>query len=184
MKIMFAVAALLLPATAFAQPVTDFTPASSSINLTGIATSLIAGVFAVLGIVIPLLINARIKDAQAASTLGNAVKNSLGAIEQAATVGVSTLKPTITIPGVSPSVASGVQYVLDHAGTEAARLNITPAAIADKVNAQLGLAKIAATVAAGTAVPVTAVAPRPPIPIVPPIPPAPVERVLLRSPPT
>jgi hypothetical protein len=35
-----------------------------------------------------------------------------------------------------------VQYVLDHAGAEATRLNLTPIAIADKINAQIGLAKI------------------------------------------
>lgn len=122
-----------------------------TIDLTGIATSSIAGIFAVLGVVLPLLIASRVKNAAAASTLDAAVKNSLGAIEQAATLSVTTLKPSIAIPGVDPGLASAVQYVIDHAGAEAtAAMKTTaftslPVYIADKVSAQIGLAKIAAT---------------------------------------
>lgn len=119
-------------------------------DLTGIAVAIATGIFGVLGIVLPLLINARIKDSQAAATLGAAVKNSLGAM-QVATEGVLTnLHPTVAlpvIPGAPPQLASGVQYVLDHAGPEAARFGITPAAIADKINAQIGLTNIAANIA-------------------------------------
>lgn len=143
------------------------------LDLTGIATAVIAGVFSVLAIVLPLLINARIKDSQAAATLGAAVRNSLGAM-QIATEGVLTnLHPTIAlpvIPGAPPQLASGVQYVLDHAGTEAARFGITPAAIADKINAQIGLDNIAANIAVAVAplkpvnmVPVAAAPPPPPV---------------------
>jgi hypothetical protein len=119
-----------------------------TIDLTGIATTLIAGVFSVLAVVIPMLINARMKDTAAAAALSSAVKNSLGALEQASAGAVVSAKPVVTIPGVSAALAPGVQYVLDHAGDEAARFGLTPEAIADKVSAQIGLAKIAA----GTAV--------------------------------
>jgi len=126
-----------------------------TVDLTGIACSIIAGVFSVLAIVLPLLISSRIKDAQAASTLSAAVRNSLGAMQQAGTEAARELHPHITIPGVPDSLRAPTQYVLDHAGTEAARFGITPLAIADKVLAQAGLAEIATnTAVAGSALPV------------------------------
>lgn len=130
-------------------------------DLTGIAVSILTGIFGVLGIVLPLLINARIKDSQAATVLGAAVKNALGAMQVATEGVVTNLHPTVAlpvIPGAPPQLASGVQYVLDHAGPEAARFGITPAAIADKINAQIGLSNIAANIA-------VAVAESPPKPI-------------------
>ena len=39
-------------------------------------------------------------------------------------------------------MAAGVQYVLDNAGDEAARLGITQEKIASKIDAQIGLANI------------------------------------------
>lgn len=124
------------------------------IDLTGIACSVIAGVFSILAIVVPMLISSRVKDAQAAATLTAAVKNSLGAMQQASTEAALALGPHATIPGVPPGLEPGVQYVLDHAGAEAARFGITTPAIADKIVAQLGLAEIAtnAAVAIKTAV--------------------------------
>ena len=81
------------------------------------------------------------------AVLGQAVKNSLGAMQQASTLAAQELRPHVSIRGVPDSLTPGVQYVLDHAGPEAARFGITPAAIADKVVAQIGLAQIAANVA-------------------------------------
>lgn len=129
-----------------------------TIDLTGIATTLIAGVFSILAVVIPMLINARMKDTAAAAALSSAVKNSLGALEQASSSAVVSAKPVVTIPGVSAALAPGVQYVLDHAGEEASRFGVTPEAIADKISAQIGLAKIAA----GTAVTLPPPTPAPP----------------------
>ncbi len=114
-----------------------------TVDLTGIACSIIAGVFSILAIVLPMLISSRIKDAQAAATLTVAVKNSLGAMQQASTEAALALGPHCSIRGVPDSLAPGVQYVLDHAGVEAERFGISPAAIADKVVAQIGLAQIA-----------------------------------------
>ncbi len=121
-----------------------------TVDLTGIAVAISTGIFGVLGIVLPMLINARIKDSQAAATLGAAVKNSIGAM-QIATEGVLTnMRPSLVTPivdGAPPQLGVGIQYVLNHAGAEAARFGITPAAIADKINAQIGLNNIAANVA-------------------------------------
>lgn len=132
-----------------------------TLDLTGIATSVIAGVFSILAIVIPMLISARMSNTAAAATMSTAIKNSLGAIEQASEQSIGQIRPTITFPGVSATLTPGVRYVLDHAGAEATRLNLTPIAIADKINAQIGLAKIVSpttpTVMLGQ--PVTAPAP-------------------------
>ena len=81
-----------------------------TVDLTGIACSIIAGVFA---------------------------------MQQASTEAALALGPHCSIRGVPDSLAPGVQYVLDHAGVEAERFGISPAAIADKVVAQIGLAQIA-----------------------------------------
>lgn len=122
------------------------------IDLTGIATSLIAGVFSILAIAIPLIINSRLKDQQAAAVLSAAVKNALGAIQQAATAAIKP-PPLPAIPGVSPALTVGVQYVLNHAGTEAARFGIDPPAIAAKIDAQIGLVKIVAAESVATNLP-------------------------------
>jgi hypothetical protein len=71
------------------------------------------------------------------------VTNSLGAMQQAAEGSVISGHPQILLTGVSPALGVGVQYVMDHAGDEAARFGITPASIADKINARVGLASIA-----------------------------------------
>lgn len=116
------------------------------IDFTTLLLSLITGIFSILSILLPVMINARMKDKAAAETLAAAVKNSLGAGEQAAKGIVVDLHPTIPLPaGVPATLAVQVQYVLDHAGDEAARFGITPEAIAAKVNAQMGLVALAKT---------------------------------------
>lgn len=151
-----AVALACAPAIAFAQTVVTPPP---TIDLTGIATSVIAGIFGLLAIIIPLVINSHVKDQAAAVTLNNAVKNSLGAIQQAATTGIKTMAPSVNLPSSTPpDIVVGVQYALDHAGDEAKRLGITQDMIASKVSAQIGLAKISANVA-GTATPAVATPP-------------------------
>jgi hypothetical protein len=123
------------------------TKVNTTIDLTGLATTFIAGIFTILGIVIPLMIQSHMKDKQAATVVANAVKNSLGTIQQAGTAYVTSLSPEVRIPGVSPQMQAGIQYVLNNAGPEAARLGITPEGIASKIDAQLGLANIAANLA-------------------------------------
>ncbi len=148
-----------------------------TVDLTGIAVSVVSGVFSILGIVALAWVQSHIKDQAAAATLSTAVTNSLGALQQAATSEIQTVHPQI--PGVPASLAPGVQFVLDHAGDEAARLGVTPVAIAQKVEAEIGLNNIAtnlATTAADTPAvvpplapvvpmsPATAVVEHPPLP--------------------
>lgn len=125
---------ILLPATAFAQAV-----APATFDYTALAVSVIGGLFTVIGTVGVALINSRMKDKQAAATLDNALTNSLGAVQNAVDAQIKSHPLQISVPGISPQMASGVQYVMDHAGDEAARLGVTPAAIADKITARIGL---------------------------------------------
>lgn len=144
-----------------------------TVDLTGIAVSVVSGVFSILGIVALAWIQSHIKDQTAAATLSTAINNSLGALQQAATSQIQAAHPTI--PGVPANLAPGVQYVLDHAGDEATRLGITPVAIAQKVEAAVGLSNIAtnlATTAADTPAVVPPLAPV--VAVAPPTVPAPV----------
>jgi len=118
-----------------------------TVDLTGISVAVIAGVFSILAIVVPMLISAHMKDKQAAEVLGAAVRNSLGALQQASTATVLQMHLHTTIPGVPDGLAPGVQYVLDQAGPEAERLGIQPIAIAKKVSAQVGLKAIETNIA-------------------------------------
>lgn len=171
--------AFFLPAAAFAQTAPVVVQAAPTVDLTGIAVSAIGAIATIMGTVISFWLRSRMNNQDDAVVLGNAVRNSLGAIQQAATTAVEALKPSVVLPGVTAQLAPGVQYVLDHAGDEAKRLNITPAAIADKIDAQIGLAKIAASGAApavpapGQAVPPPPIRPVVPPPPIPPVVPAP-----------
>jgi hypothetical protein len=121
-----------------------------TVDLTGIATTAVGGIFSVLGIVLTALISSHVKNTDAAATLNAAVKNSLGAMAQAADMAVATGRPSVTIPGINDNLASGVAYVLAHAGDEAKRLGVTPDMVASKISAQIGLGKIAAAAAPQT----------------------------------
>src|SRR4051812_22108207 len=114
------------------------------VDLTAVTTAIVEGIFGVVMIIIPIMIQSHMKDKQAAVVLSNAVVNSLGAIKQAALEG----KQPPIIPGVPPQVAEGVRYVMDHAREEAGRSNQTPAMIADKISAKQGLQALATDVAA------------------------------------
>jgi len=115
-----------------------------TIDLTGVIVAVIGGAFSIVGTVFLAWLQSHMKDQAAAATIGNAVKNSLGVIQQASTDAVGKWRPAVTIPGVPSNLAVGVQYVLDNATQELARFtDITPQKIAGKIEAQIGLASIA-----------------------------------------
>ncbi len=94
-----------------------------TIDLTGITTTVIAGIFGVLSISLPLIIQSRMKDQQAAKVLGDAVKNSLGAVQQAAQGALVPGVLRLKLPGVSApdlDALTGNQAVAD--GRRAAHL--------------------------------------------------------------
>lgn len=114
----------------------------NSVNLTTLLASVITGIFGILAVVIPVWVNKKINDQSAALAINNAVKNSLGALQQAAQGEAVLLNPQVHIPNVAAPLVPAVQYVLDHVGTEMQRLGITPEAVASKVSAQIGLSAI------------------------------------------
>lgn len=119
----------------------------TAVDLTPVLVAIVGGIFSIATVVVGTWVSvflvSNMKDKQAALAVSNAVKNSLGKIQQAgqalAEGEITRLQPHLNVPEY---LAPGVQYVLDHAGEEAARFNLTPEAIADKIVAQLGLKNI------------------------------------------
>jgi hypothetical protein len=136
-----------------------------TLDLTGLLVAIVGGFFSVATLVVGAWINARMQDTAARQTLNTAVQNSLGAIQQAAAMAIMSGKPQITIPGIPANLAPGVQYVLDHAGDEATRLGVSPALIADKVSAQIGLTQIATNLAIAASPTPLVPAPLGPVPL-------------------
>lgn len=114
-----------------------------TLDLTEILVALIAASFPIIGSVVSAIVLSRMKDKESARVIANAVKNSVGIFVEAAQGSVTSAQPHITIPGIPPRLQAPVQYVLDHAGPELVRHGISPEAIAEKVVAQIGLAKVA-----------------------------------------
>lgn len=139
-----------------------------TIDLTGIAASVIAGIFGIVGPLFLYWLTQHLKDAEARATVSAAVGNALGALQQAAQDAVVAVHPHVAVPGVSAALAPGVAYVLAQAGPEAARLGITPAEIEAKVAAQVGKANIAANLAVAAS-PQPTPAPLDPVPATAPI---------------
>jgi hypothetical protein len=139
------------------------------IDLTGVACSAIAGFFGLLSVLLPVIINSRLKDRQAADALCQAVHNSLGAMQQSATIAAKVLHPEATISGIPATLQPAVAYVLEHAGPEAERLGVSPEKIASKVLAQIGLAEIKTNVAVASSAAPIIPDPIGPVPIVTPL---------------
>lgn len=150
-------AALTLPAHAQAA-------AAPAIDLTAIILAIIGGAFSIIVAIATAVINSRMKDGSAKDTIRAAVQNGLGAMEMATRGLVKDIKPEVQLLGVTPKMQIGVQYVLDHAGEELGRFGITPAAVADKLVAQIGLDERAKKLVADVA----EVEPKRPVPPAPP----------------
>ena len=134
-----------------------------TLDLTGIAVAATGGVFSILATVLSVWIAAKVNDKAAADRLASTVQNSLGALQQAATSAIMIARPSI--PDVPMSLAPGVQYVLDHAGEDVARFGLTNRAIAQKIEAKIGLANIATNIAVSGSDTPTVVAPLAPVPV-------------------
>lgn len=126
------------------------------IDFTQIIIAIVGGILSIVGTVFLAWLQKHMKDQTAAATIGTAVNNALGAVQQAVDAGIKSHPLQAQIPGITPAAAAGVQYVLDNAGSELARFtDITPATIASKIDAKIGLTKSAA-VAVVAASPVAA----------------------------
>lgn len=119
-----------------------------TVDYTNDILAIVGAVFTGITALFTAWLQSHIKDQAAAATIGTAVKNSLGAAQNAIDAGLKYHPLQASLPeGTSAAVASGVQYILDQAGPELTRLgSITNDALAAKVSAQMGLAKVAPTV--------------------------------------
>lgn len=156
-----------------------------TIDLTSIIVAIIGAVGTMIGAAFLAWLQSHIKDKDARDTLDKAFQNAMGAMQQSAASAVTASKPSVTvsIPGISPDLARGVQYVIDNASKQLARLpENTPEVIADKLSARIGVKNIETNIAAAASpaavipdplgpVPVTAPQPTPdPTIIIAPIP--------------
>ncbi len=116
-----------------------------SIDLTGVAVSVVGAFLSALATIFLAWLQSHMKDQAAAATIGAAVKNAVGAVQQATEIGIQSHPLLYKLPPGTPApTAAGVQYVLDHAGPELERFSgITLEDVTEKVNAQLGLVKAA-----------------------------------------
>lgn len=131
----------------------------------------IGGIFGVIKVWATYLINSRVKDAELAKQLDNAVENSLGVIQQVAQGAIeASVTPKVQSSPIPARLKPGVQYVLDHAAEGVDRYQTTwrsdaPIAIAAKIASREGLAAIQTNLAiSGAATPVVA----PPLSATPP----------------
>src|SRR3954470_19957659 len=110
---------------------------------TPIIVAAIGGVFSVLGVVVTVLLNKYVKDAQMRSVLETALQNGLGVLQQAAKDGVQLkADPKVEAqlpPTTSPQMTAAVQYVVDHADEAVKRFDIPPTMIAQKLVARAGV---------------------------------------------
>lgn len=115
------------------------------IDWTQILLAVIAAMIPVVSAVVMAIVNKNVKDAQAAATIGAAVKNSLGVMQQAA-------EGVAQHGGTSSGMTSAVQYVQQQAKPELARFpEISADDIAKKISAQIGLQNIASNIRAAAA---------------------------------
>jgi hypothetical protein len=121
--------------------------APQTFDFTPVVVAIVGGVFSVIGIIATTLINSKLKNANDAATLDRALTNSLGAVKIAVDAGLQQHPLQATV-STTPEVAAGIQYVLNNAGDEAARLGVTPAALASKIETRIGLQKSVATATA------------------------------------
>jgi hypothetical protein len=114
------------------------------IDFTPIAVSVVGALITIVNAVFLAWLQSHLKDEAAKATISNAMTNALGAVKQAADAGLAAHPLQVSMPGISPTTAAGVQYVLNNAGPELRRFSdITPETIAEKVEARLGLQSLA-----------------------------------------
>jgi len=136
--------------------------AGVTVDLTGIATAAVGGAFSVFGALALAMLQAKIKNKETRDLLDAAVRNSLGKIQQATDAQLD--HAAALHPSLPPALAVGVQYVADHAPEALDRFGITPGAVADKIEAQIGLAAIATNLAVSGNATTAVAAPLEPVP--------------------
>jgi hypothetical protein len=111
---------------------------SVSVDLTAVVIALNSGVITIIGGILTYIIDTRMKNTQNAKVLADAIHNSIGFVAAASETVITAAHPQVTVKGISPETQAQLQYVLDHAGSEAASFGITQEAILDKITAAIG----------------------------------------------
>jgi hypothetical protein len=87
------------------------------------------------------------KNKQAALVVDNALKNGLGAMQQAVQSGLSIHPLQVQMPWISAAMGAGIQYVVNQVPAELLRLDMSKEQVAEKLDARLGVQNIATNVA-------------------------------------
>lgn len=82
------------------------------------------------------------KDQAAEATIQNAYQNALGAMQQAEQSGLASHPLQKDIPGVSPMMATGLQYMMDQASNALARKSVTTDEMVRGLDARVGVLNI------------------------------------------
>ncbi len=116
------------------------------VDLTGVAASLAATAFSVLLTVGYAEIRAHVKNRFMQELLDGVLGAALGKMQQATAEEIAdaqALHPDIS----NPLVAVGVRFAVNHADAAVEHFGLTPDAIAEKLEARIGLAQIATNIA-------------------------------------
>ncbi len=97
-----------------------------------------------------------------ADLLSSAVDSSLGKMQQATDLQLK--QAAVLHPTLSPQLAVGVKYVTDHAPEALDHFGITPEAVAEKVEAAIGVKNIETNLAVSSNATPQVVAPLDPVP--------------------
>jgi hypothetical protein len=116
------------------------TATQTSIDLSPYLIALFNFILAVVGAIIAAVINSRMKNQQMRDLLQSALANSLGKIQVAGDADIAAAH--VQFSNVPPALAVGVKYVLDHAGDAVTHFGITPASIAEAIEARIGVQNI------------------------------------------
>jgi hypothetical protein len=118
--------------------VVDFSPLINS--LIGVIATGILAIFSA-------WLSGYLKDKQADAAIESALKNGLGAMQQAVQSGLSIHPLQVQMPWISAAMGAGIQYVVNQVPSELLRRDMSKDQVAEKLDARLGVQNIATNVA-------------------------------------
>lgn len=137
--------------------------AQTAVDLSPYLIALFNFILAVVGALIAAVINSKMKNQQMRDLLQSALTNALGKIQVAGDDEIEAAG--LHLPEVSPDLAVGVKYVLDHAGDAVTHFGITPEAIAEAIEARIGIQNIETNKAIAASPSPEAPSPLAPVPV-------------------
>jgi hypothetical protein len=159
--ILLIIIGILLPVMAWAQSV-PVVVVPIGLDLTVIVSATITAIFSIVGSVLMVFINQKIKNHNMAMLLENALQNGLGVMQLVAQGELPKLSP-ITIPGVSAKYIPAIQYAMTHASEAIEHFKLDPVSLEQKLQAREGRLNIQTNIATAAS---TAQSPAPLDPII------------------